>query len=309
MNARTEGFEVSLQLRRREQDINAHVSPTPFSTADVQVIDRLQMVAFSILAKLVCEALWGQWVFCVVLTPPLIRCIQIFGAGFIIGLECHITLRIEKVQNVIGIPNSGRDIVPGSLADGEVVVIGDQPPQSFQHPEEDSLFFGNQFLSKERIIEPIRRLVLGGQNDLATKETIAAVMKCRQCSVAEAEEAYIKQPLIALFSLPFQIHPQFCCHNGFYIVGFGQGVHVQIIVQHEQLALQVGSGETTVLYFLNGSGVHVEPENGVHHHTDPAFALAALADQHEHFLSFGGWNQAVAQILLQGGNILRFQQF
>ena len=59
MNARTEGFEVSLQLHRREQDINAHVSPTPFSTADVQVIDRLQMVAFSILAKLVCEALWG----------------------------------------------------------------------------------------------------------------------------------------------------------------------------------------------------------------------------------------------------------
>ena len=59
MNARTEGFEVSLQLHRREQDINAHVSPTPFSTADVQVIDRLQMVAFSSLAKLVCEALWG----------------------------------------------------------------------------------------------------------------------------------------------------------------------------------------------------------------------------------------------------------
>ena len=75
MNARTEGFEVSLQLHRREQDINAHVSPTPFSTADVQVIDRLQMVAFSILAKLVCEALWGQRVFCVVLTPPLIGCV------------------------------------------------------------------------------------------------------------------------------------------------------------------------------------------------------------------------------------------
>ena len=58
MNARTEGFEVSLQLRRREQDINAHISPAPFSTADVQIVDRLQMVAFSILAELVCEALW-----------------------------------------------------------------------------------------------------------------------------------------------------------------------------------------------------------------------------------------------------------
>ena len=220
-----------------------------------------------------------------------------------------ITLRIEKVQNVVGIPNSGSDIVFGSLADGKVVVVGDQPPQSLQHPEEDSLFFGNQFLSKERIIEPIRRLVLGGQNDLAAKETVTAVVKRSQCPVAKAEEAYIKQPLIALFSLPFQIHPQFCCHNGFYIVGFGQGVHVQIIVQHEQLALQVGSGETVVFYFLDGSGVHVEPENGVHHHTDAAFALAALADQHKHFLPLGGGNQAVAQILLQGGNIFRLQQF
>ena len=140
MNARTEGFEVSLQLHRREHNINAHIPPAPFSAADVQVIDRLQMVAFSILAKLVCEALWGQRVFCVVLTPPLISCIQIFGAGFIIGLECHITLRIEKVQNVIGIPNSGRDIVLGSLADGKVIAIGDQPPQPLQHPEENSLF-------------------------------------------------------------------------------------------------------------------------------------------------------------------------
>ena len=74
------------------------------------------------MAELVCETLWGQWVFCVVLTPPLIGCIQIFGAGFIVGLECHITLRIEKVQNVIGIPNCGRDIVLGSLADGNMLV-------------------------------------------------------------------------------------------------------------------------------------------------------------------------------------------
>lgn len=154
------------------------------------------MVAFCVLAELVCKALWGQRVFCIVLTPPFIGYIQIFGAGFIIGLECHITLRIEKVQNVVGVTDSGSDIVLGSLADGEVVVIGDQPPQSLQHPEEDSLFFGNQFLSKERIIESIRRLVLGGQNDLAAKETVAAVVKRSQCPVAKAEEAYIKQPLI-----------------------------------------------------------------------------------------------------------------
>ena len=35
MNARTEGFEVSLQFHRREQDINAHISPASLPTADV----------------------------------------------------------------------------------------------------------------------------------------------------------------------------------------------------------------------------------------------------------------------------------
>ena len=41
MNARTEGFEVSLQLRRREQDINTHISPAPLSAADVQIVWQL----------------------------------------------------------------------------------------------------------------------------------------------------------------------------------------------------------------------------------------------------------------------------
>ena len=59
MNARTEGFEIPLQLRRREQNINTHISPTPLSAADVQIANRLQMVAFCILAELVCKALWG----------------------------------------------------------------------------------------------------------------------------------------------------------------------------------------------------------------------------------------------------------
>ena len=87
MNTRTESFEVPLHLHRRKQNINAHIPPASLSATDVQIANRFQMVAFCILAELVCKALWGQWVFCVVLTPPLIGCIQIFGAGFIIGLE------------------------------------------------------------------------------------------------------------------------------------------------------------------------------------------------------------------------------
>ena len=41
MNARTEGFEVSLQLHRREQNINTHISSASLPTADVQIIDWL----------------------------------------------------------------------------------------------------------------------------------------------------------------------------------------------------------------------------------------------------------------------------
>ena len=87
-------------------------------------------------------------------------------------------------------------------------MIDDQPPQSLQHPEKNPLFFGNQFLGKKRVIEPIRRLVLGSQNDLAAKETIAAVVKRSQCPVAEAEEAYIKQSLICLlYTSKEQLNP------------------------------------------------------------------------------------------------------
>lgn len=183
------------------------------------------------------KALWGQGIFCVILTPPLIGGIQIFGAGFIICLERHIALRGEEVQNVVGIPDSGRNIVLGSLADGEVIVISDQPPQSLQHPEEAPLFFCDQLFRKKGIVKPLHRFVLGGQNDLAAKESVAAVMECGQCPIAETEETDIDQPLIALLFLTFQVHSQFCGHDGFDIVGLVQSVHIQIIVNHQQLAL------------------------------------------------------------------------
>ena len=50
-----------------------------------------------------------------------------------------------RTLDVVGIPNCGSDIVLGSLADGKVIVIGDQPPQSLQHPEEDSSFSAINF--------------------------------------------------------------------------------------------------------------------------------------------------------------------
>ena len=49
-------------------------------------------------------------------------------------------------------------------------------------------------------------------------------------------------------------------------------------------------------------------QQGAHDQTDAAFALAALADEHEHFLPLGGGQQAVTEKFLQGWNVLRLQQ-
>ena len=114
--------------------------------------------------------------------------------------------------------------------------------------------------------------------------------------------------MVALYTLAFHIHFTLRCDDGLDIVGFGKCAHIHIIVHHKKLAFQIGSAETVVFDLLDACGIHAVTENGAHHQTDTAFALAALADQHEHLLTLGGGYQTVAEIFLQGGNVLRYEQ-
>ena len=46
------------------------------------------------------------------------------------------------------------------------------------------------------------------------------------------------------------------------IIGLGQGVHVHIIVDHQQAAFQIGAGKTVILHFLDAAiagGISHEP--------------------------------------------------
>ena len=70
--------------------------------------------------------------------------------------------------------------------------------------------------------------------------------------------------------------------------------------------LQVSPAEAVVFHLLDTGGVHAVPQDGTHHQADSAFALAAPADDEQHLLGPGGGQQAVAQVLLQGGDVLRF---
>jgi len=180
--------------------------------------------------------------------------------------------------------------------------------QPFQTPEQDAFQLGAHLLHKEGVIRAVGRLVLGGQDELAAKETIRMVVERGQRAVAEAEEPGVNVPLVALDTLALQVQLGFGGDDGLDIVGLGQGVHVHVVIDHQQAAFQIGTGKAVVLDFLDAAvagGISHEP---LQHQPDAGFALAAFADNEHHLLSLGAGDQAVAQIFLQGGDVGIVQQ-
>ena len=134
------------------------------------------------------------------------------------------------------------------------------------------------------------------------------VVQRGQRTVAEAEEPGVNVPLVTLDALALQVQFGLGGHDGLNIIRFRQGVHVRIIVDHQQAAFQIGAGKTVILHFLDAAiagGISHEP---LQHQPDAGLALAALADNEHHLLPFGAGDQAVAQILLQGGDVGIVQQ-
>ena len=134
------------------------------------------------------------------------------------------------------------------------------------------------------------------------------VIQRGQRTVAEAEEPGVDVPLVALDTLAFQVQLCLGGDNRFDIVGLGQGVHVHVVIDHQQAAFQIGTGKAVVLHFLDAAvagGISHEP---VEHQPEAGLALAALADNEHHLLSLGAGNETVAQILLQGGDVGIVQQ-
>ena len=133
-------------------------------------------------------------------------------------------------------------------------------------------------------------------------------MQRRQRTVSEAEEAHIELALVALDAFALHVHLALRGHDGFDIIGLGQGAHIHIVIHHQELVFQVCTAEPVALHLLDAGGIHAVAQQRAHDQPDAAFAFAALTDEHEHFLPLGGRQQAVTQKLLQGGNILRLQQ-
>ena len=134
------------------------------------------------------------------------------------------------------------------------------------------------------------------------------VVQRGQRTVAEAEKPGVDVPLVALDTLALQVQLGFGSDNRFDIVGLRQGVHVHVIVNHQQAALQIGTGKAVVLHLLDAAIAGGIPHEPLEHQPDAGLALAALANDEHHLLPLGAGNEAVAQILLQGGDVGIVQQ-
>ena len=87
-----------------------------------------------------------------------------------------------------------------------------------------------------------------------------------------------------------------------------QRLQLHVVIHHQQLVLQIGAGEGAALHLGDAAVFQVAAEHFLHHHADAALALAAVALEQHHHLPAVRRNQAVAEVFLQGQNILRFQK-
>lgn len=145
----------------------------------------LHIVKPLILGKLGAEPVCRHELTHIVLAPQLVGFIECLGAGFTVRLEADVALRAQKLNDIVAAALDRFYILPGLSADGEPVIVGQQSVQPFQTPQEDSFHFGHEFLHKERIVGTVRRPVLGGQHNLAAKETVRLVMEGSQRTVSE----------------------------------------------------------------------------------------------------------------------------
>ena len=134
------------------------------------------------------------------------------------------------------------------------------------------------------------------------------VVERLQIAVGKGKEPDVHLALIALLALALQVHRHFGGDEGLEIVRGLQRLQLHVVIHHQQLVLQIGSGEGAALHLGDAAVFQVAAEQLLHHHADAALALAAVALEQHHHLPAVCRNQTVAEVFLQGQNVLRFQQ-
>ena len=181
--------------------------------------------------------------------------------------------------------------------------------KAFQRPKQDAFFFIPHLVNEERVIHPAKRLFLGGEQQLAAIESVGLIIKSVQTAVSEAGKPHIQRTLHTLLTLALDVDFIFQCNKGLDVVRLRQGLGFHVIVYQKQFVFQVCTSKAVGFYLLQTACVHTASEQFSQDQPNSGFSLTALADHRQHFLCFGDGQQAVTDVLLQGGNIFFVQQF
>ena len=141
-----------------------------------------------ILPELLGEGLLCQGLLHVFLAPLNIGTVDPLGGGMTGLIEPDIAFRLIELHHVIvGLPNVIHiPCCPG--ADGELIIVPDQPVQAFQHPKGNIFGLFDQLIAELRVINTVLVLILDLKGDLPAVEAVGTVIGRRQGSVPKAHD-------------------------------------------------------------------------------------------------------------------------
>ena len=180
--------------------------------------------------------------------------------------------------------------------------------QPLQHPQQDAGTLLGQLFDEEGVIHPGRVTVFYRDEDLSAPEAVAVIVSSHKVAIAEADETNVQQALHSLLILPLDAQTVLGGDDGLDVPCFGQSHHVQVVIDHDQLVLQICTGKAVRFDAEDGFGVRGFPEQLLQQQADAGFSLAALAGHDQHLLRLGRRDQEIAKVFLQGQNVLRDEQ-
>ena len=159
------------------------------------MLGKADIIPVRVLEKILTELLLRRRLFQVVGAPLVVGTEQVGRPGRLLRVKADIRTSLHELVEVAAVLHSGGKVLPGTFAQGEAVLIRQQPLQPFQRPEQDTGQFLRQLIDQVRVIGPAFRLVLDRDQNLPPPEAIAGVVSGHQIAVAEAEQPGIEQAL------------------------------------------------------------------------------------------------------------------
>ena len=274
----------------------------------LDVLGEGQAILPGIFQQELAELLLRNRRFQIILAPLGVGTIEVCGTLFTVRTEADVSLCLHELTQVVAVFHGCFEVPAGAFADGELIAVRQQTVQPLQHPEQDAGTLLGQLFDEEGIIHAGGVSVFYRDQDLSTPEAVAVIVSSHKVAIAEADETNVQQTLDSLLILSLNAQTVLGGDDGLDIPGFGQSHHVQVVIDHDQLILQICTGKAVRFDAEDGFGVRGFPEQLLQQQADAGFALAALAGHDQHLLRLGRRDQKIAEIFLQGQNILRDQQ-